>query len=153
MLSLTYPHLEVGESINGAASEVWHLIIDTARWPEWGPSVRAVECADRYIRQGSRGRVQTSVGLWVTFQITAYRRERYWAWRVGGLRATGHRVEPLGESRSRLVFEVPVLASPYVVVCKMALARIRRLVEGNVNTDGKLADRTNNSKGSNNASG
>ena len=129
MLSMSYPNLEVGQSINGAASEVWHLIIDTARWPEWGPSVRAVECADRYIRQGSRGRVQTSVGLWMTFQITAYRRESYWAWRVGGLQATGHRVEPLDEFRSCLTFEIPRLAAPYVIVCKMALRRIAALLD------------------------
>ncbi len=130
MLSLNYPCLDVGRDINASASRVWDLITDTACWRQWGPPVRAVECADRHIRQGARGRVRTSVGLWVAFQITEYQRERYWAWRVGGMRATGHRVEPLGESRSRLIFEVPLLASPYAVVCEMALTRIRSLAEG-----------------------
>jgi len=153
MLTLNYPCLEVGRDINASASQVWDLITDTACWPQWGPSVRAVDCADRYIRQGSRGRVQTSVGLWVAFQITEYQRERYWAWRVGGLRGTGHRVEPLCESRSRLIFEVPVLASPYALVCKLALTRIRSLAERDVSREGKLADRSDNSKDPDSTSG
>ena len=146
MLSLNYPCLEVGRDMNASAGRVWDLITDTACWPRWGPSVRAVDCADRFIRQGSRGRVRTSVGLWVAFQITEYQKERYWAWRVGGVRATGHRVEPLGESRSRLIFEVPILASPYAAVCQMALTRIRSLAERDVSGERKLAGRSDNSK-------
>lgn len=128
MLSLSYPNLEVGQVINAAAGEVWELITDTARWPEWGPSVRAVDCEERYIRSGSRGRVQTSLGPWVSFQITEFQQERYWSWRVAGLPATGHRIRPLDECRSFLIFEVPVAASPYAVVCKLALSRISSLV-------------------------
>ena len=129
VLKLSHRYLEVSQNIDAAAGEVWELIIDTTRWPQWGPSVRAVECADRYIRQGSRGRVQTSVGLWSNFEVTNFESGRYWSWRVGGLQATGHRVEPLDASRSCLVFEVPILAAPYAMVCKIALDRIARLVE------------------------
>ena len=128
MLRLNYPYLEIARNLDAGASRVWDLIIDTERWPQWGPSVRAVECVDRYIHQGSRGRVQTSVGLWTTFVVTEFENERYWSWRVGGLRATGHRVDPLDEYRSCLAFEVPLLALPYAIVCKMALDRIAVLL-------------------------
>jgi hypothetical protein len=45
-----------------------------------------------------------------------------------GINATGHRVEPLDESSCRLVFQVPLWAAPYLVVCKIAVDRIVQLL-------------------------
>jgi hypothetical protein len=118
--------LEVARLMNASASEAWRLLVDTRRWPEWGPSIRAVECPTRFIGPGSRGRVRTAIGLWFWFEVVEFEEGRRWSWRVGGVPATGHRVEPLGARRCRVVFEVPAPAWPYAVVCRRALRRIER---------------------------
>ena len=56
--------------------------------------MRAVDAPQRFITEGTRGRVQTTLGLWVPFEITDWEEGRAWAWRVGGIPATGHRVTP-----------------------------------------------------------
>ncbi len=120
-------HLEVSRMIDAPAGAVWDLLTDTSRWPEWGLSIRAVDCPERYIRGGTRGRVKTVLGTWVPFVITDYRNGHYWSWKVFGLSATGHRVDPLLDSRCLLAFTVPPAAAPYLTVCRIAMLRIERL--------------------------
>jgi hypothetical protein len=52
-----------------------------------------------------------------------------WAWRVGGVEATTHRVVDLGGRRSRLEFTVPVVFVPYVAVLRVGLRRIKAIAE------------------------
>jgi len=118
--------IEVARAVDAPADRVWNLFTDTARWPEWGTSVGAVESDDRRIREGTTGRVRV-LGTWVPFRIETCR-DRRWTWRVAGVPATGHRVESL-DGRSLAAFEVPLLAAPYVVVCERALRAIARLAE------------------------
>jgi hypothetical protein len=114
----------VSLDIDAPARIAWHLLIDTAEWPRWGPSVRAVDTPDPLIGPGMRGRVQTSVGLWLPFEITAWQAGEAWAWQVAGIEATGHRVEPLGADRCRVSFLVPRWAPLYRPVCASALRKI-----------------------------
>jgi len=53
----------------------WRLLTGTAEWPQWRPSVRAVESPQRYIGPGLRGRVQTAPALWLPFLITEWEPE------------------------------------------------------------------------------
>ncbi|UCD34705.1 MAG: SRPBCC family protein [Nitrospiraceae bacterium] len=129
MIKLTHRSVHVSREYRVPCQRLWEVITDASRWPEWGPSVTAVECPDRMIRKGSRGRVKTALGIWVGFAITDYEEGRSWSWNVLGVPATGHRVEPAGEGSCRLVFEVPLLAAAYAVVCKAALDRIARILE------------------------
>ncbi|WP_306533053.1 SRPBCC family protein [Geobacter sp.] len=115
--------------VRAPASATWELLTDTRRWHLWGPSVTAVECSERFIGPGSVGWVRTVIGLRVPFRITEYIAGRRWCWEVAGIPATGHRVEPLGPDRCRVVFEVPFLAAPYLAVCRLAGERIRRILE------------------------
>jgi hypothetical protein len=114
--------------IDASPRAVWHLLIDTTEWPRWGPSVRAVDSPQQLIAPGLRGRVQTSPGLWLPFEITDWQPDRSWAWRVGGVPATGHQVEPLGPKRCRVSFLIPKWAPFYVPVCRAALRRIAERV-------------------------
>ena len=118
--------LTVSRIVDAPADAVWALLTDTARWPEWGPSVAAVDCPPRFIDAGTTGRVKlTGVGLWVPFEIESYAdgEPRRWTWAVARLPATGHRVDALGD-QCRVTFEIPVIAAGYAAVCRRALDRI-----------------------------
>lgn len=121
--------METGVEILAPASAAWELLTDTSRWPQWGPSLSRVESAERYIRAGSTGRVQTIIGVWLPFRITEFIDRQRWGWQVAGIPATGHRVEPIGPHRCRVVFEVPAIAAPYLAVCRLAAERIKRILE------------------------
>jgi hypothetical protein len=68
------------------------------------------------------------LGIWLPFYITTFEDGRYWDWRVAGLAATGHRVDPLGSRRCRLSFTVPAWAIGYGIVCRRALTHIDGLL-------------------------
>lgn len=119
--------LQAEREIAVPAAVAWRLLIDTEAWPAWGPSVRAVDAPSRLIGPGVRGRVQTSLGLWLPFQITRWRDGREWAWRVAGVAATGHVVVALGRTRCRVAFTVPAWAPLYLPVCRAALRRLHDL--------------------------
>lgn len=120
--------LDVSRRVEVPAARAWDLLVETERWPEWGPSVLAVDAPPR-VGPGTRGRVRTPLG-WLRFEVTGYEEGRAWRWRVAGMPATGHRVEPLGAQACRITFEVPLWATPYALVCRVALGRIARLVGG-----------------------
>ena len=105
----------------------WDRLVDTRAWPEWGPTVAAVESPDRRVQAGTTGRVRIAwLGLWVPFEVTSLEWDGgrgHWTWRVAGVPATGHRVGPAGEG-CRVAFEIPLVAAPYAAVCRRALTRL-----------------------------
>ena len=123
--------LEVGRDVAAPAAAVWDLVVDTARWPEWGPTVaRAEVCTGgegTRIGPGATGRVVTSLGPSLGFEILDFEPDRRWTWAVGGVAATGHRVEAIGEGCCRVTFELPLWAPSYLAVCRLALRRIARI--------------------------
>lgn len=124
---ITERTVDVTRTVDAPAEVVWDLLVDTRRWPEWGPSITDVECTDRQIESGTTGRVRLVGGIWIPFEVT-YRDAYRWTWEVAGIPATGHRVEPHNGS-CRAIFEVPVLAAGYVPVCRLALSRIASFAE------------------------
>jgi len=116
----------VSREVDASGDVCWDCFTDTTLWPEWGPSITAVDCPDRYIEAGSTGRIRTLGGLWVPFEIT-HCGEYRWTWRVGRIPATGHRVRET--SHTTIEFEVPLAAAGYVPVCLTALQKLARLVE------------------------
>jgi uncharacterized protein YndB with AHSA1/START domain len=129
--------IEVSAVVAAPPEAAWDLLVDTERWPEWGPSVRAVDADERRIRAGSAGHVVVPGGLRVPYEVTAFDPDgRRWAWSVARVPATGHRVDAVAGAegpatdRCRVVFEVPLLAAGYVPVCRRALERIAALLRG-----------------------
>ncbi|MFB6141447.1 MAG: SRPBCC family protein [Halosimplex sp.] len=120
--------LVVGRVVAADADAAWDVLTDTARWPEWGPSVSAVRCDDRHVRAGTTGEVQVAGGPWLPFEVDTCGGYR-WTWSVAKIPATGHAVTPLGSGRSRVAFEIPLYASGYAIVCRRALDRIAEIVE------------------------
>lgn len=121
------PMLEVTATINASATVAWRLLTDTHAWPQWGPSVRTVEAPTRFITAGMRGRVQTTLGPWLPFEITDWEEGSHWSWTVAGIPATGHRVIPVTETSCRVAFTIPRWAPFYVPVCRLALRRLDAL--------------------------
>jgi len=119
--------LWVSAEIDAPASTVWELLVDPAAWPRWGPSVRRASVEGGTLELGARGKVVTAMGVTLGFEITTFERGSRWAWRVGGVKATDHRVEPLGPRRCRVGFGVAWVAAPYLAVCRIALGRLDQL--------------------------
>jgi hypothetical protein len=65
----------------------------------------------------------------VPFVITQYEEGRFWSWKVSGIPATGHRIEPQEDGSCQLTFTVPILAAPYAFICKIALHRIAGMLK------------------------
>ena len=128
MLKIAFPYVEIGALIPAPHAAVWDILTDTVRWNEWGPTVTAVDSADRHIRKGSTGRVRTVSGIWLPFVVTEFDDGKSWSWHVAGIRATGHRVEQVDEQTSLVFFQVPLYAAPYIIVCKLALLKISKLI-------------------------
>jgi len=129
MIKIAFPNIEISRTIHTSTDELWNLITDTARWVTWGPSIRAVESSEQFIRKGSRGRIKIIIGLWINFRVTEFKDGRYWSWSISGIHATGHRIELLNSNECRLVFEVPLFAAPYIIICQLALNRIASILE------------------------
>jgi hypothetical protein len=119
--------IETRGPIQAPSSVAWRLLIDTGEWPHWGPSVRAVDCSTRFIGPDTRGRVQTVLGLWLPFRITAWESEQFWSWTVGGIPATGHRVVSTGHDTCEVAFTIPAWAPFYLPVCKSAIRRLGQI--------------------------
>jgi hypothetical protein len=113
--------------IEATADRVWSLLTEFRHWPAWGPSVRAVDSEAEAVGPGVKGRVQTPFGLWLPFEIQGYESQRYWDWSVAGVRATGHRVTPLSDVRTRVAFTAPRLFMPYKFVLARGLSRLQAI--------------------------
>ena len=137
MLKISLPKLKVSRIIRTRPEKLWDLLTDTRRWTEWGPTLKAVQSEARYIRAGSKGHVKTILGFWLPFVVTEWAQGQYWSWHIFNIRATGHRIETIDNACCRLVFEVPLWAGPYVIICKIAANRIARCLQtsdlGNTN--------------------
>jgi uncharacterized protein YndB with AHSA1/START domain len=117
----------VTAEIDAPAATLWNLLVDLDAWPRWGPSVRRAAVEGGTLAAGVRGRVVTALGVSLAFEVTTFEPGRAWAWKVGGMTATEHRVEPLGPDRCRVGFGVGWPATPYLAVCRVALGRLERL--------------------------
>jgi hypothetical protein len=129
MLNITLPTIKVSRVIQTKPDILWEWLTDTMRWPQWGPTVTAVQSESRYIRAGSTGRVRTCLGFWAPFLVTEWADRQYWSWNVFNIPATGHRIEIIDADNCRLIFEVPFWAGPYAIVCKRAADRIALCLE------------------------
>ncbi|MCU0561433.1 MAG: SRPBCC family protein [Desulfobacterales bacterium] len=110
-----------------SAQRVWDLLTDTDEWPRWGPTVTGVRSSERFIVEGSRGRVRTPIGVWLPFTVTAYEHLSCWGWRVAGIEATGHRLTALGPDSCEVVFELPLCWGPNAFICRRAARNLARL--------------------------
>jgi hypothetical protein len=109
--------------IDAHADIVWRILTDLDAWPVWGPTVARADMDGDQLRLGARGRVWTPVGVPLPFEITDFEAGRSWAWKVAGVPATHHGVEPAGHG-ARVWMSAPVWAPAYLPVLAVAVRRI-----------------------------
>jgi uncharacterized protein YndB with AHSA1/START domain len=117
--------LSVDRFIAAPPAVVWDLLVDLDAWPRWGPSVSAAWLDPPYSRLEANvtGSVRTPFGVAVPFTVTEFEPGRRWAWKVAGVPATHHGVEPADDG-ARASMAVPWWAPGYLSVCAIALRRI-----------------------------
>ena len=125
--------MQTTREIDAPIETVWPVIADTTLWPEWGPSVVAVDCRETLIRTGLTGRVKTALGIWLSFEITNCLAPHYWHWKVCGVPATGHRLMRRSASQCVLAFEFPAVMFPYALVCRKAANHIAHIAQSRIN--------------------
>jgi hypothetical protein len=114
----------IHREIDAPAEAVWELLSNPEYWPDWGPTVKRAQLQGDLIEAGAVGAVTTVMKFDLPFEITAYNDGAHWAWKVAGVEATDHTVEPLAPARCRVGFGVPWPAAPYLAVCRVAMARL-----------------------------
>jgi len=121
-------HFAATVDVAAEPEAIWPLLAEFRRWPEWGVSVTDVKSDADEVTAGATGRVRTAFGLWLPFVIGDVIPQSFWDWRVAGVAATGHYLEPRG-AFTQVGFTVPWPAAPYGAVLGMSLRRIKRIAE------------------------
>ncbi len=127
MIVLDKKRISICKEIDASPIIVWDILTDTRLWSTWGPSLLAVDCSERHIKHGSSGRIKTILFFWLPFSIIEFRPMDYWNWRVGPLRATGHKLIQTGDKSCSLCFEMSRWAVFYLPVCWLALLKIAKI--------------------------
>lgn len=120
----------MSRDIAAPADAVWQLLVDLQAWPRWGPTVAGATLDGAGFELGATGTVRTAVGVALPFTISELDPGRMWGWRVAGVPATRHGVDP-GGPRCRAWMSAPLWAPAYLPVLAVALRRIEEMaVEG-----------------------
>lgn len=129
--------LVLSREIACAPDRAWKAIAEVQYWPDWGPLITDVTYPHRTVRENSSGRIELLSMVNIPFRIRSVDADRRtWIWTVAGCTppSDGHRVESLGQDRSRIVFELPLWAPVYLPVCLRATGNLRRQLDGRSNT-------------------
>jgi uncharacterized membrane protein len=115
--------LRIDVEIHARADQVWAVMIDVERWPEWNAAVRSVELLNGGpLKWGSRARIKQPGLPDAVWQVTTFdgfdagKRVFSWMNRRPGVDVTGsHQVEALGtESRVTLTLRFSGILGPFV---------------------------------------
>lgn len=98
-------HVEHTVEIEAAVATVWAVTVALEDWPDWTPTVRAVErLTDGPVGVGTRARVEQTTGDVAEWTVTVFAPEDEFTW---GTRTRGvdvvaeHRLEALSATRTR----------------------------------------------------
>ena len=127
-IALTGRRWAVERTVRADPADVWAVLTDLSAWPRWGPTVSRAELErPGPLRAGSRGTVWTAVGVPLPFVVDDLQPGRRWSWRVAGVPATTHWVDP-DPAGCRVGMAAPIWAPGYLPVLALALARIDEMM-------------------------
>ena len=104
------PVYNVTETIEATTDEIWPILVDVLRWPEWTPTVSRVEALDHSaIETGARFRVyqpKLRPAVWTVTEITPSR-SFMWESKSLGMRVIAeHRLAQDGPRTTRLELQL-----------------------------------------------
>lgn len=113
--------------------QVWAVMTDVGRWPEWTASVKSVERLDRGpFGVGSRARIRQPRFPAAVWTVTALEPGRSFEWQSpapGLLSVGGHRADTVGEHASRVTLSL-TWSGPLAPVMRLLFGKLsRRYVE------------------------
>ena len=92
---------EISAEIDATPDQVWRVMTDVERWPEWTPSMTRVERLDPGPFQvGSTARIKQPKFPAVVWQVTELEPEQSFSWTASGAGVTTlacHRITPRGD--------------------------------------------------------
>lgn len=92
--------IEVTTTIDATPGEVWAILMDVERWPEWTPTMKSVRrLQDGPLGLGATARISQPRLPAATWKVTSFEPLHQFAWEAalfGGQMVGGHRVEPEG---------------------------------------------------------
>jgi uncharacterized membrane protein len=101
---------EVTVEVDGAPERVWRALEDVETWPTWTPTMTSVRLLDGGpIGVGSAAEVLQPKLPRNVWRVTAFEPGRRFEWAAAGPGVTtraDHRIEPLGDERSRVTLEL-----------------------------------------------
>ncbi|MFB9465750.1 SRPBCC family protein [Streptomyces cinereospinus] len=125
-------HLTLHATGPAAPETVWRRYARVDEWASWSPQVKTVQAADRRLRAGLRGTVQSPVGIRAAFVVEAVDHDRRtWAWRVrlGPVRLRLHhevRAHARGSTTSLTMTGPRLAVLAYAPLAHLALRRLVR---------------------------
>ena len=102
--------LEVTVEIDAAPEQVWAVLADVERWPEWTASMTSVRRLDEgAFGAGSQAHIRQPRLLPMVWRVTAWGPGHWFAWETRGLGVTttaGHRVVADGRGGTMVTLTV-----------------------------------------------
>lgn len=103
--------------INANPANVWQIMSDVSRWPEWTPSIESVDQISADMAIGSEAVVKAKGTPRAKWRVTEWNPGQNFTWvtSVRGAKTVGeHVIAPNGEGRSKvtLAIEVQGLLTP-----------------------------------------
>ena len=100
----------VSISIEAAVDQVWSVMSDVARWPEWTPTISSVErLDDGPLRVRSRARIRQPKLTTLVYTVTDLQPARSFTWSATspGIRVVAdHRIEPQSDGSVTVTLSV-----------------------------------------------
>lgn len=121
-------HVEESVEISASPARVWDVTLDLARWPEWNPTVTAVEVLDPGpVRVGTRARLTQPGNRPAIWTVTRIEDGRLFGWetRALGMVVTArHDLQPIG-SGTRVTLAIDI-AGPMTALLGWIVVRVSR---------------------------
>lgn len=123
---------EVNEEIDGAPSDVWAVLADVERWPDWCPTMTSVQrLDDGPFGVGSAAEIRQPKLPRAIWRVTEFEPGRRFQWTTTSLGVTtsgDHRIDPLPGGRARITLTIEVTGALAALLTVVVWPMTRRYV-------------------------
>jgi uncharacterized membrane protein len=123
---------EVTEEIDVAPSDVWAVLADVGRWPDWCPTMTSVQrLDDGPFGVGSAAEIRQPKLPRAIWRVTEFEPGRRFQWTTTSLGVTtsgDHRIDPLPGGRARITLTIEVTGALAALLTVVVWPMTRRYV-------------------------